>query len=342
MKRSSRVVLGLTALGMCSASTVAQTTTCPNGGAVVAGVGFSDRTHMAWEPPPDALAFNVYVDRHGIGSTAFAGECLYWAVPECATLLHGRPRVALSWMFQVTGLFQTGEGPRAVSEDCVPQPPPRPCTCTLPPDLGPCIAVVPRWFFNFRTGGCEGFSWGGCAGNANNFETPEACEAACMDPCKLPAVVGPCDDVVPRWYFSVLSGHCEPFTYGGCGGNANNFPDVSSCRAACGDLCGLPPDPGPCDGFCPRWYSDPATGRCEMFVWGCCGGNANNFVTRTECEAECVDICGLPADPGPCDGVCPRWFHDAQTGQCRRFVWGCCGGNGNNFQTQEACEAACP
>jgi hypothetical protein len=80
-----------------------------------------------------------------------------------------------------------------------------------------------------------------------------------------------------------------------------------------------------------------------MFVWGCCGGNANNFETQTECEAECVDVvCGLPADPGPCDGVCPRWFHDAQTGQCQMFVWGCCGGNGNNFETQEACEAACP
>jgi len=51
--------------------------------------------------------------------------------------------------------------------------------CTLPADAGPCEAVVPRFYFNSSTGQCEPFSYGGCEGNANNFETMEACEAAC-------------------------------------------------------------------------------------------------------------------------------------------------------------------
>ena len=62
-----------------------------------------------------------------------------------------------------------------------------------------------------------------------------------------------------------------------------------------GDICQLPPDPGPCDGICPRWFFNAETGQCEMFVWGCCEGNANNFETLKECQAACDDG-ACPAD----------------------------------------------
>ena len=61
-----------------------------------------------------------------------------------------------------------------------------------------------------------------------------------------------------------------------------------------GEVCSLPPDPGPCDGECPRWFFNAETGKCEMFIWGCCEGNANNFESLKECEAACGDSC--PAD----------------------------------------------
>ncbi len=61
-----------------------------------------------------------------------------------------------------------------------------------------------------------------------------------------------------------------------------------------GEVCSLPPDPGPCDGVCPRWFFNAETGECEMFIWGCCKGNANNFESLEECEAACGDAC--PAD----------------------------------------------
>lgn len=56
------------------------------------------------------------------------------------------------------------------------------------------------------------------------------------------------------------------------------------------DICLLPPDTGPCDGICPRFFYNASTGKCESFVYGCCGGNANNFLTLEECQA----ACGLP------------------------------------------------
>lgn len=55
-----------------------------------------------------------------------------------------------------------------------------------------------------------------------------------------------------------------------------------------------------------------------------------------------VDVCSLPVDPGPCDGVCPRFFYNTGTGQCESFTYGCCEGNANNFLTLEECEVACP
>jgi hypothetical protein len=52
-------------------------------------------------------------------------------------------------------------------------------------------------------------------------------------------------------------------------------------------------------------------------------------------------ICSLPAVAGDCDGAIPRFFHNSDTGFCETFVYGGCGGNENNFETLEECEAEC-
>lgn len=51
--------------------------------------------------------------------------------------------------------------------------------CALAPETGPCRAAIPRWAFVVATGGCTEFTYGGCAGNSNNFQTQETCESAC-------------------------------------------------------------------------------------------------------------------------------------------------------------------
>ncbi|VDD84532.1 unnamed protein product [Mesocestoides corti] len=51
--------------------------------------------------------------------------------------------------------------------------------CKLPQEVGPCRAGFRRWTYDLSKGQCVQFTYGGCRGNANNFETKEACEAKC-------------------------------------------------------------------------------------------------------------------------------------------------------------------
>ena len=148
------------------------------------------------------------------------------------------------------------------------------------------------------------------------------------DICLLPPVAGDCQAALLRYYYDPCTAQCLPFTYGGCGGNANNFLTLEERLSACspeGDVCALPADPGPCDGACPRFFHNICTGQCEPFLFGCCEGNANNFLTLEECEATCppvTDICSLPGVVGPCEAYIPRYYYNAVTGQCESFIYG--------------------
>src|SRR6478609_5356239 len=56
--------------------------------------------------------------------------------------------------------------------------------------------------------------------------------------CLLPAETGECDAAIPRYYYDAASESCKQFTWGGCGGNANNFETITECYDTCfdGDL----------------------------------------------------------------------------------------------------------
>ncbi|CAG7824317.1 unnamed protein product [Allacma fusca] len=51
--------------------------------------------------------------------------------------------------------------------------------CFLPKKIGPCRAMIPAFYFDKSFGTCKYFSYGGCQGNANNFDTREECEELC-------------------------------------------------------------------------------------------------------------------------------------------------------------------
>ena len=54
-------------------------------------------------------------------------------------------------------------------------------TCLLPRVTGPCYGYFPRYYFDGEAGECKEFIYGGCLGNANNFETEEECIEECVN-----------------------------------------------------------------------------------------------------------------------------------------------------------------
>ena len=52
-------------------------------------------------------------------------------------------------------------------------------------------------------------------------------------------------------------------------------------------MCTLPPERGICKGRFKRYYYNSATKTCELFQYGGCFGNENNFHSLHDCEKAC-------------------------------------------------------
>ncbi|XP_072299487.1 amyloid beta (A4) precursor protein a isoform X2 [Eucyclogobius newberryi] len=64
--------------------------------------------------------------------------------------------------------------------------------------------------------------------------------------------------------------------------------------------------------------------------------------TTTESVEEVVkDVCWSGAETGPCRAMLPRWFFDRSEEKCVQFIYGGCGGNRNNFESEEYCLSVC-
>ncbi|XP_077521294.1 uncharacterized protein LOC144132630 isoform X2 [Amblyomma americanum] len=273
--------------------------------------------------------------------------------------------------------------------------------CQLPKKSGPCFAHMPRYYYNTSTETCEEFIYGGCKGNRNRFETIEECQKKCVEPdalksipsvklvsepdptnpvCYQPKDKGPCRAHIPRYFYNHTIRYCEQFVYGGCEGNQNNFETIESCLKTCKvgyakmmvssklllrqePECLEPKEPGPCHGYYPRYYYNTSSESCELFIYGGCERNGNNFKTLEECLGKCaipakelphsntlllkesgqLDIvCLLPNETGPCFGYFPRYYYNSTSKTCEQFIYGGCQSNGNNFETVEECKKKCP
>ena len=53
------------------------------------------------------------------------------------------------------------------------------------------------------------------------------------------------------------------------------------------DICHLEPSVGRCKAILFRFYFDKNGRGCKQFSYGGCGGNANNFVSKEDCENKC-------------------------------------------------------
>ncbi|KAM8857985.1 tissue factor pathway inhibitor a [Synchiropus picturatus] len=149
-----------------------------------------------------------------------------------------------------------------------------------------------------------------------------------------------------KWWILCAASLCCLAVWGSCSGDERDDgkqpePLIFS------EICGMKADPGPCKAIKDRFFFNIDSGQCELFEYGGCSGNANNFATAEECEEACVvtadkSPCHLPESPGPCRGLLTRYFYDSAAQMCTDFYYGGCLGNANNFLSMEACQARCP
>ena len=53
------------------------------------------------------------------------------------------------------------------------------------------------------------------------------------------------------------------------------------------DSCSLQPYKGPCNGQILRYFYNSTSQKCEVFYFGGCHSNENNFFTQHDCEEKC-------------------------------------------------------
>lgn len=140
---------------------------------------------------------------------------------------------------------------------------------------------------------------------------------AASDRCLLKPDAGPCEALIPKYFFDPKTKTCKRFIWGGCKGVVpfQTAADCKTAKCAGANPCSLKPDPGPCKASIPKYFFDPITKTCRKFIWGGCQGVVP-FNTAADCEAErCAgeDPCSLKPDAGFCRAYIPRYFWNSST-----------------------------
>lgn len=113
------------------------------------------------------------------------------------------------------------------------------------------------------------------------------------------------------------------------------FNGTEACQAA--------PDTGPCFGMHLRYYYNASSMSCEIFKYGGCLGNQNNFKSERECLQRCRTeaVCRLPMAAQACTGQPPIWAFESSNGLCLPYKQGFCQTNANKFYSKAECEEYC-
>ncbi|UYV78374.1 hypothetical protein LAZ67_16001118 [Cordylochernes scorpioides] len=169
--------------------------------------------------------------------------------------------------------------------------------CQEPARVRPCPDLQTNFYFNQSSQRCESLRGGRglCLAGPNQFTSRDDCQASCVTPvavCEQPREVGMCRAQIPRWFYNSQRHQCEPFYFGGCGGNDNNFESKAACEARCPDLV-----------MCPwatvtgRYDVEPCS-RTLACAGATCPGHPDALCTADPCTcaASFVDSNGEPLD----------------------------------------------
>uniref|UniRef100_H3CGS7 Serine peptidase inhibitor, Kunitz type 1 b n=1 Tax=Tetraodon nigroviridis TaxID=99883 RepID=H3CGS7_TETNG len=175
--------------------------------------------------------------------------------------------------------------------------------------------------------------------------------------CRAPVKVGPCRAAFPRWWFNASTGQCQPFTFGGCKGNSNNYLTEEDCVSACRGVAGTGAQTthGGVWSLCSPSQLSCGSGCCLHKSLECdgvkhCsdGSDENHCSELNQTFSHLLEIevdkkkarCSEPPYTGPCRASFPRWYYNPMDMRCVRFTGGC-GANGNNFEEESRCESSC-
>merc|ERR1711881_20885 len=214
---------------------------------------------------------------------------------------------------------------------------------------GMCRAYIRRYGFNTTSGVCEQFVYGGCGENGNNYKSMEDCENKCHNKVMVSDVaeeeeeeeeVAEEEEETSNQTSNMWEDEMQP--------NTGHLP--SECQVKHRSY--------PCRASIPRYAYKHGKG-CELFYWGGCQPNANNFKTMSDCRLKCTivndvveeeeeeeetivtksnvfgdtiqeDTSHLPQEcrvmykSSPCRAAIQRYAYDAQLGRCKLFIWGGC------------------
>lgn len=132
--------------------------------------------------------------------------------------------------------------------------------------------------------------------------------------CNAPAETGNCEAAMPRWFHDPSTGVCRPFTYGGCGGNANNYQSLEDCQKTC-------------HGGSPNYDACKQPSDCVVTGTGCCGVcdhpglTAHDFIAYSHEHAnDVLDCAALDIACAPCapvgDGARKYFVPSCVSGEC--------------------------
>ncbi|KAG7171483.1 Tissue factor pathway inhibitor-like 3 [Homarus americanus] len=147
---------------------------------------------------------------------------------------------------------------------------------------------------------------------------------------------GPCLAFIPSYYYNPSSKSCDCFVYGGCEGNANRFHTLEQCMDTCSVVPSQQKNTINCDKILKT--SNPLAERRRPTQFG----PQIQHGTHSQLEIrQTPNFCLEHTDPGPCRAIIPSFYYNPKTKACDCFVYGGCGGNGNNFHNLRRCMESC-